>query len=49
MFVCWLREEWKEVTVYAVDFEHDAFLISYKGEFRWKPKTDFKPIEEEEE
>lgn len=46
MFKCWMRDGWKIVTVYAVDFNHDAFLIDYRGEFKWMPMNEFVPCEE---
>lgn len=49
MFRAYSRELQKIVTVYAVDFNHDAFLIDCRGKFRWRSREDFDPIEEEEE
>lgn len=48
MFKCWMRSELRIVNVYAVDFNHDAFLINYDDKFRWKPMDDFMPIYEDE-
>ena len=49
MFKAYHREDyWKLVTVYAVDATHDAFLINYRGEFKWKPMDEFCPINEDD-
>ena len=32
------------VTVYAVDFNHDAFLIATGNKFKWVSMTEFTPI-----
>lgn len=48
MFKAYYRENidqlWSLVTVYAVDFAHDAFLISWRDNFRWKPMSEFFPF-----
>jgi hypothetical protein len=50
MFKAYYREDgWKLVTVYAVDFNHDAFLINHRGEFKWKPMDNFCPVNEDED
>lgn len=48
MFKChWIRD-WSIVTVYAVDFMHDAFLIVVNNKFKWVSMKDFYPLEEGE-
>lgn len=31
-------------TVYAVDFDHDAFLIAKGDKFKWVPMDEFAPL-----
>lgn len=44
MFTCKERETWNIVTVYAVDFNHDAFLIGKDGKFKWVCMDEFVPL-----
>lgn len=44
MFTCLMKDGWQIVSVYAVDFTHDAFLIGYNGKFKWMPMDEFVPI-----
>lgn len=44
MFTCFMKNGWITVTVYAVDFNHDAFLVAHNGEFKWMPMDEFVPI-----
>lgn len=44
MFTARLRGTSMTYTVYAVDFNHDAFLIGKDGRFVWKPMDDFVPV-----
>jgi hypothetical protein len=32
------------VTVYSVDFNHDAFLIADGDKFKWVPMSEFAPV-----
>jgi hypothetical protein len=44
MFTCKMKGCWHTVTVYAVDFNHDAFLIGKDGKFKWVSMDEFVPI-----
>lgn len=44
MFTCMDRETGCMVTVYAVDFNHDAFLVAKKGKFAWVCMGDYAPV-----
>ena len=44
MFTCKERESLITRTVYAVDFEHDAFLVAKDGKFKWIPMDEFVPL-----
>lgn len=44
MFTCRERGTCNTVTVYAVDFNHDAFLIGKDGIFKWVCMDEFVPL-----
>lgn len=44
MFTCRDRETGVTVTVYAVDFNHDAFLIGKNGKFKWVCMDKYAPL-----
>lgn len=43
MFTCYEKDSWTTVTVYAVDFNHDAFLVVKNGKFKWVSMENFRP------
>lgn len=50
MFKCLHRDShWTTVTVYCVDFNHDAFLVNWNGEFKWVPMDEFVPFNDDME
>lgn len=47
MFRCYYKDdEYKPITVYAVDADRDAFLVNRFGKFKWVPMEDFIPFNE---
>lgn len=44
MFECIYLPTSEIVTVYSVDFIHDAFLIYINGEFKWRRMDKFTPL-----
>lgn len=45
MFQAYMKNNRRVVTVYAVNFDHDAFLIGYNNRFRWVSMDNFEPCE----
>lgn len=43
MFTCYEKGSWTPITVYAVDFNHDAFLVAQNGKFKWVSMENFRP------
>lgn len=46
MFKCVYLRTNEIVTVYAVDFMHDAFLICQNGKFKWRGMDSFRELDE---
>ena len=44
MFTAILRERLLVVTVYAVDFNHDAMLIGLDDKFKWVQMDRLQPV-----
>jgi hypothetical protein len=44
MFTAILKARWLVVTVYAVDFNHDAMLIGLDDKFKWVQMDELQPI-----
>lgn len=44
MFECIEKESQSVVTVYGIDFAHDAFLIDYHGKFKLVSWSEFIPL-----
>lgn len=44
MFQAFYKETLMILTVYAVDFNHDAFLVGFNGRFKWMQMDNFSPV-----
>ena len=46
MFKAYIPSKCMVVTVLAVDFNHDAFLVAVNNHFKWMSMDEFTPYDE---